>query len=106
MRTGAWILLAAVATLGGCVKPEFTHQTYETVFVGASAQDVLRTMGEPQSQQSDGWTYFHERPYYKAVIRFENGRVTGKAWTNDRNTEPQTETRPAIRKGIKLKTPK
>lgn len=103
MRTWAWILLAGSAMLGGCVKPEFSHQTYETICVGASQQDVLRVMGPPQTQDANSWIYAHEVPFYKAVIRFDNGLVTSKGWTNDRTVEPKAETRPMIRTGIDLK---
>ena len=86
MRATLWMLLAAVTlcTLAGCQK--FTRQRYETIYVGQPATDVKTMLGKPTVQFENEWTYLNNKPYYKADIFFEDGRVSKKAWFDERET--------------------
>jgi hypothetical protein len=73
------LLTAVVLCAVGC-QEKFTRQRYETIYIGQPAPQVERTLGDPEAKFSDTWTYIHETPFYKAIIKFENGRVVDKAW--------------------------
>jgi len=65
----------------GCATNKFTRQRYETLYNGQPASDVELTLGPPQHKFSDTWTYVHDKPYYRAIIAFdENGRLIDKQW--------------------------
>ena len=52
-----------------------------------------RTLGKPAAKFSDSWSYWHEDPFYKAIIKFDaNGKVIDKAWydSKEMGTHPDT----------------
>jgi hypothetical protein len=77
--------LAAGVLLGMCAgcQEQFTRQRYETIYVGQPAFEVEKTLGTPDARFSDTWTYLHSDPFYKAIIEFEDSRVTNKAWYDE-----------------------
>jgi hypothetical protein len=81
MRTATLcLLLSAVALCAVGCQEKFTRPRYETIYIGQPAAQVERTLGQPEAKFSDTWTYIHETPFYKAIIKFENSRVVDKAW--------------------------
>jgi len=77
---GALVLAAALA---GCNR--FTRQRYETLYVGQPARDVQRVLGKPTAYYGETWVYVHDPvPYYRAVILFSEGKISGKSWSYDR----------------------
>lgn len=83
--------IGAICILGGCFKSEkFTKPNYDTIYVGQYAPDVLETLGQPTQQTQYVWTWIHQRPYYKACIKVDQGRVIGKNWTYDKEGEAST----------------
>jgi hypothetical protein len=87
MTRGTVVLLSAalLATIfcGGC-NEQFTKQRYETIYIGQSQMEVEKILGNPEARFSDSWTYLHEEPFYKAVIQFRDGRVSDKAWYDEK----------------------
>ena len=84
-RTIALLSLTAILLVGvaaGCESTnKFTRQRYETIYTGQESYEVEATLGEPHHKFSNSWTYIHRRPFYKAVIGFNEDRVvTSKAW--------------------------
>jgi hypothetical protein len=82
--------LAAIIAAGlltalpiGC-GPKFTRVDYETVFVGQQQWEVQQALGTPHASIGNTWIYENDMPFYKAVIWFEDGRVTRKAWSDVR----------------------
>ncbi len=75
------LVVLAAGMLAGCTK-QFTRQRYETIRIGLSEFDVEKTLGEPTAKFSDTWTYINDEPFYKAIIKFENGSVIDKAWAD------------------------
>lgn len=71
--------------LAGCNK--FTRPRYETVYVGQPDWEVAKTLGEPMVRYSDEWVYENEKPWYKAIIKFEGDRVSGKSWYDSKELE-------------------
>ncbi|OQB81352.1 MAG: hypothetical protein BWX88_04289 [Planctomycetes bacterium ADurb.Bin126] len=87
-RTTTLVLVAALALglfCAGCTK--FTRERYETIYVGQPQFEVEATLGEPYARFSDTWTYINEKPFYKAIIQFKEGRVSDKAWADERVIE-------------------
>lgn len=88
----ACVLCAAIAIAvmaGGCASG-FTREYYDTIYEGQPADAVRRTLGEPDEQAGDVWIYVNERPhYYRAEIRFENGKVAEKRWSDARARTPE-----------------
>jgi len=83
----AAIFLAAAVTVCGCGGPgKFTRVRYEVVHLGMEPEQVISTLGSPAQTTNDRWTYVNEIPYYRAVIRFEDGRVVGRSWSYERPT--------------------
>ncbi len=85
MKRSAIVILALTmlaVTVAGCNK--FTRARYETIYVGQPADIVEKTLGKPYAKFSDSWSYINKKPFYKAVIKFENGRVSDKAWYDER----------------------
>ncbi|HAU36909.1 MAG TPA: hypothetical protein DCX07_04245 [Phycisphaerales bacterium] len=82
----AIVLLLVVGALAlvctGCEK-KFTRQRFDTIYVGQPEMEVELTLGEPTAKFSDSWSYINDEPFYKAVISFEKGRVTDKAWYDE-----------------------
>lgn len=86
MTRKTWILMLAVMVtagfLAGCEK--FTRARYDTITPGLSEMDVQQTLGEPTARFSDSWTYIHDNPFYKAIIKFDSsGKVKDKAWYDE-----------------------
>ncbi|HDZ22264.1 hypothetical protein LCGC14_0274890 [marine sediment metagenome] len=71
--------------LAGCNK--FTRVRYETVYVGQPDWEVTKTLGEPMVRFSDEWVYENEKPWYKAIIKFEGNKVSGKSWYDSKELE-------------------
>ena len=93
MKTNLLILVAAAVLIGGfcsgCAE-KFTRQRYETLYIGQPMQEVQLTLGDTPYKASDTWTYQHEDPFYKAIIKFKDDKVTDKAWydENEMGTNP------------------
>lgn len=89
MSKSIMIVLTSAALLGcmcaGCNK--FTRVRYETVNIGTPQDEVEVILGRPKVKFSDSWTYVHEEPYYKAVIQFKEGRVSDKAWYDEKGMD-------------------
>ena len=69
-----------------CIK-EFTRQRYETLYEGMSKQAVIEQIGRPTRRQGETWVYINKVPFYKATIRFKDGRLVDTSWTHDKGTE-------------------
>ncbi len=99
MKHALMLSLAAgmvLAVCTGCQK--FTKQRYEMVYLGMPQQEVEMSLGEPAAKFSDSWSYLHEDPFYKAVIKFDaDGKVIDKAWYDEHEmgTHPDAKTPPA-----------
>lgn len=75
--------LIAIAMMAACFSAgcnKFTRPRYETIYVGQDQFEVQKTLGEPYATFSDEWIYENEKPFYKAIIKFEGGKVSHKAW--------------------------
>ncbi len=86
IRSSLWLLVGVIiltSFCGGC-QQKFTRPRYDTIIVGMSEFEVQKTLGEPVVKFSDTWSYIHEEPYYKASIMFRSGRVTDKAWYDEK----------------------
>jgi len=85
MKRFTLLLAGAVLAAGLCAgcQEKFTRQRYETIYVGQPAAEVELTLGEPKAKFSDSWSYIHEDPFYKAIIKFSSGRVSDKAWYDE-----------------------
>lgn len=85
MRRIAIVIVAAaiLAGVAGC-QEKFTRQRYETIYIGQPEFEVEKTLGEPTAKFSDTWTYIHDKPFYKAIVEFDSGRVTDKTWYDER----------------------
>jgi len=83
----AVISLSVLCLHAGC-QPAFTRQQYETVYVGQTADDVQRALGQPTESTGTAWVYVHEKPYYRAEIQFTDGRVVRKSWSVRPATAP------------------
>jgi hypothetical protein len=83
------LLLVPLALLAGLVAgcERFTRQNYETLFVGQQETEVRQVLGEPRLRTPTVWIYEHDHPYYKAVLRFGEGKLVGKTWTFQRPEE-------------------
>jgi len=81
---------------GGCAQEKFTRVRYDTINNGMSAFDVETTLGTPVHKFSDSWTYWHEEPFYKAVIKFHDGRVIDKAWYDSKEMGEHPDTKPPV----------
>jgi len=87
MKTSSVLLLtAAVLVAGFCAgcQQKFTRQRFDTIYRGQPAYEVEMTLGEPTAKFSNTWSYINEEPFYKAIIEFESGRVTSKAWYDEK----------------------
>jgi hypothetical protein len=59
----------------------FTRQNFETIYTGQPSWAVEEKLGRPEQRHVDSWVYVNERPYYRAVIHFADGRVTKTEWS-------------------------
>jgi hypothetical protein len=106
--------LAAILSVGcGLTSPfiahkDFTRPNYETIRIGESKQEVLDMMGQPTTELDETWIYVNAKPYYKALIEFEQGKVTHKRFTIDKCEDlttasaPAPSTKPAKRRPSKV----
>ena len=85
------VLIAAGLLSAGCWGAEFARPTYDTVYMGQSADEVRMKLGKPAVEDPDRWIYRNQMPFYEARIVFKDGKVAGKSWSDERNVE----TRPA-----------
>ena len=91
IRKGLRLLVSAALAAGlcaGCQK-KFTRPRYETIYIGMPASSVERTLGEPTLESGETWSYINEEPFYQADISFAGGRVTRKAWYDEREASGQ-----------------
>jgi outer membrane protein assembly factor BamE (lipoprotein component of BamABCDE complex) len=81
-------VLAALAgmalAMAGC---QLTRQSYDSVAIGQTQDEVKKAMGDPKFKSADGreWMYTAEDPrdLTRAVIRFDaDNKVVGKLWQN------------------------
>lgn len=82
----AVLLTAVTLCAAGCHK-QFTRPRYETLYIGQPAEQVEKTLGKPDARFQGTWTYIHDDPFYKAIIKFDHGRVVDKAWYDRRQFE-------------------
>jgi len=85
-RWGILSLSLGVVLAGVCCgcDAKFTRQRYETLHVGMVASEVREILGPPDVRRGETWQYVHHKPYYRAEIEFENGRLKDMFWTTDR----------------------
>ena len=72
----------------GCGSKTLTRQKYDTLYIGQPDYAVQRMLGEPQSRNDGMWTYVHNKPYYRAMIDFQDNRVVSKKWSYVRPPKP------------------
>ncbi len=92
MRCALLIMTIAAMLLSGspgCIRAEFTRQTYETIPLGGTASQVQTKLGKPTEQSGETWTYENEVPYYRAQIKFKEGNVVEKAWFVEKQGKPK-----------------
>lgn len=84
MKQAMLILTAVVllAGLAGCNK--FNRENYDTIYMGQPIEQVEMTLGKPHAAFSSEWVYINDEPFYKAIIKFQDGKVTGKSWFDER----------------------
>ena len=84
------IILAAgillVCLCPGC-QGKFTRHRYETIYLSMPNWKVREVMGRPAHESLDVWSYVHHEPYYRATIRFDDGKVIDKSWSLDRSAD-------------------
>ena len=73
------IVVLAAGLCAGC-RDTFLPKNFALIHVGQGQFDVERVLGKPTHRFADTWTYLRSDPYYKAVIRFKDGRVVDKQW--------------------------
>ena len=74
------VALAAVLLCAGC-GGKFTRQRYETIYVSMPDWKVREVLGEPTARSPRQWVYVHRGPYYRATIRFDEGKAVDKSWS-------------------------
>ncbi len=85
MRTTAiFLLVAALAVTSLGCGAKFTRQRYDTVYIGAPADKLLRTLGKPDSRDGDTWAYTNDSPWYQAKFIISENTVAGKNFSYDR----------------------
>ncbi|MCK4275193.1 MAG: hypothetical protein KAX78_01680 [Phycisphaerae bacterium] len=92
MRRALLTMTIAVMLLSGsagCIRAEFTRQTYETILLGEPASQVQEKLGKPTEQSGETWTYENEIPYYRAQIKFKEGNVVEKVWFIEKQGKPK-----------------
>ena len=100
-RTVVVMLAAAVGLAifcGGCAK-QFTRERYDTIYVGQPQFEVEATLGKPAARFSDTWSYINERPFYKAIIQFKDGKVSDKSWADSRVIEDHPDSKRPVTPG-------
>lgn len=73
------LLMAGATGCGG--SGEFDRVNYDTIYLGQPADAVRQRLGEPTHESQGEWIYIHEMPFYKALIRFDDGVVADKQWS-------------------------
>jgi outer membrane protein assembly factor BamE (lipoprotein component of BamABCDE complex) len=74
---------------------EFSRPNYETIRIGETKPEVLEMLGKPTTEIDETWIYVNSKPYYKAVIEFEQGTVKHKRFTIDKSESLQATTAPS-----------
>ena len=90
MRTPLLMVLAMVlagSLLAGC-RNKFTRVNYETIYIGQDQHSVRKAIGKPDRKTDDEWVYENHRPFYQAVITFEEGAVVDKEWIPSKDALP------------------
>ena len=82
--TATCLMLAVLCA--GC-QSKFTRQNYETIYLGQPDYDVQSKLGQPDERRDGTWIYVREKPFSKAVIVIEDGRVADKNWSWYRDQE-------------------
>ena len=102
-KTLVLLVLVAVfaGAMAGCTK--FTPKRYSMIRTGMTELEVEKILGPPYHKFSDSWTYTHEDPFYRAKIRFENGRVADKAWTDEKGIADDPDAKVPIGETPKVK---
>ncbi len=89
------LVLIVACILGGCTTEmfrKFSRPNYETLYPGQEDFEVRKTLGRPTIEEPGQWTYINERPYYKAIIFFDDeGQLDDKVWYASRDEEPNTD---------------
>ncbi len=84
MSPGARRLLLAgfvLASCSACAQP-LTHERWSGLRLGATADAVSATLGEPQRRADHCWLYRDDRRGITARIYLEQGRLIGKYWAD------------------------
>jgi hypothetical protein len=79
----AVLAAGALTACPGC-QQKFTRQRYETIYTSMPDWQVRDVLGQPARGADDEWTYVNNSPYYRALIRFKDGKVAAKSWSVDR----------------------
>ena len=96
MKTLAMCICIAAVLLTGCA-PKFNRLNYDTVYVGAPRDKVIRAIGEPTRREGppvETWIYVNEMPYYKGRITFTDGVVASKKFSFERPRKDSVEHHP------------
>ena len=87
------VALVLLTVTVGCTQQQFTKTSYGQVQAGMTQQDVKQAMGEPSKVEGTTWYYMNYDPDYRAVVKFDNGKVVEKGWADDRDVnKPCTKT--------------
>lgn len=82
--------VAALVLAGVCAGcRDNLRQEYETIHIGQPASDVRLMMGKPTHESADEWSWVRDCPFRKAIVKFENGRVSGMSWSNEKTPGDQ-----------------
>lgn len=95
LTLSAAVLLAGL--LGGCNK--FTAENYRMISPGMSQVEVENILGPTELKFSDQWNYEHDDPAYAAVIKFKDGKVTDKAWSDEHHIDQHPDVKNKTRTG-------
>jgi len=79
-------VVAVSSVLAGC-QQKFTRQNYDTIYIGQPAHQVEMSLGKPDVQFSNEWNYINEEPFYKAIIKIQDGKVVDKSWADEQVIE-------------------
>jgi outer membrane protein assembly factor BamE (lipoprotein component of BamABCDE complex) len=89
------LALFLIVAIAGCTTEQFRHftrQNFETLRYGQPDYEVREVLGEPTTESDGEWTYVNTRPYYKAILYFDDeGRLVDRVWYASRSDEPGSE---------------
>ncbi len=86
MKSASLAIIALLLVSACCVgcQDSFTRQRYETIYHGMPDWQVRNILGEPTISNHQTWQYVNDHPYYKAILRFEEGKVAEKTWSYEK----------------------